>query len=122
MYSHRDEGAEPVRPSGGYGYGISDLFLVIPRELAGDFVSEIGKMYESAKDQRERSHISCGERMSTVRLCDVRCAAAECLVKCAMARLNIPVAMQNFQLRLVRPHVLGGCPPGRGNHYNSLCI
>ena len=46
-------------------------------------------------------------------------------LKCALARLQIPVAYQNFQLRLLRPHVKGGCMKylrAPGKTYNAMCI
>jgi hypothetical protein len=90
---------------------LSDLFIVLPRPVAHDFVESVVE------------DIDCGNHTKKD-VCGDMAGHGECRIKCALAAHAIPYVYQNFQLRILRPHARRKCPVfGKvGKDYNSMCI
>jgi hypothetical protein len=89
---------------------LSDLFLVIPRYAAPQYVQAVVD-----KDCGNHTAEDC---------CGSWAGHLECRIRCALAAQSIPYVYQNFQLRILRYHTRKYCSfcGRKGKDYNSICI
>lgn len=118
-FSHGDEDAESVQTphQGDYGSSRSDMFLVIPRKIAGPFMRTMSEKRNGLKE-------ICGNGRTKEDLCGNPSGNyPECTVKCAFDVLSVQYVLQSFQVRILREHQL--CKShftDGGKWFNSMCI